>query len=69
MDRTKTIIIFLIFGLLLISGCVDNITSVQHCESLGLQYTGKIFGCDIECINISTGQKFVYEGSCKLIRR
>ena len=52
-----------------IAGCVDNIKSVQHCESLGLQYTGKIFGCDTECINVTTGQKFVYEGSCRFVRK
>ncbi len=65
----KTLIIGIILGLLFITGCVDNISSVQHCESLGLQYTGKIFGCDIECINTTTGQKFIYDGECKLVRR
>ena len=65
----KLILIILIVVMLLIAGCVDNINAVKHCESLGLDYTGKLLGCDVECINISTGQKFVYEGSCRLIRR
>ncbi|KKM17162.1 hypothetical protein LCGC14_1678510 [marine sediment metagenome] len=65
----KVIMILALLSILLLAGCVDNISSVRHCESLGLQYTGKLLGCDVECINISSGQKFTYEGSCKFVRK
>ncbi len=59
---------FLLIIVVLLTGCVDNTTAVQHCDKLGLQSTGKIFGCSIECVNVTTGQLYDYEGDCKLVR-
>lgn len=60
--------LFLFFFLLLsllITGCVDNTSAIRHCESVGLQYTGKFLGCDIECINVTTAEKKVYAADCQ----
>ena len=68
--KIKRIVIFLILLLsLLVISCVDNASSIQHCHKLGLQYTGKIFGCDVECINATTGQLYRFEGECRFIRK
>jgi len=59
----------LIIFLLVLNGCVDNTSSIHHCDKLGLQYTGKILGCDVECINVSTGEKFLFDGKCRFLDR
>ncbi len=63
----KLIIIILLLSSILIAGCVDNTKAIQHCESVGLQYTGKKLGCDIECLNVTSAEKFTYEGDCRFI--
>ncbi|MCH8003913.1 MAG: hypothetical protein IH934_04765 [Nanoarchaeota archaeon] len=66
----KTLILILgILTILFIPGCVDNTSAIRHCESLGLQYTGKVLTCNIQCINITSGQLFTYNGDCKFIGR
>lgn len=65
-QRRKATIAIIIF-LLLITGCVDNTKAIQHCESVGLQYTGKAFGCDIQCINVTSAEKSTYAGDCRFI--
>ena len=66
---TKLIILLLIVLSLFVAGCTDNTKAIQHCDSLGLQYTGKILGCNVECINVTSGQLFTYNAECKFIRR
>ena len=65
----KLIIILSLLTLLMVTGCIDNTRAIQHCDSLGLQSTGKIFGCDIQCVNATSGQLFYYDGQCKLTRK
>ncbi len=55
------IIIIAILGLLLIAGCVDNTTAIKHCDSLGLAWTGKFMGSNIECVNVTSQQLFTYK--------
>ena len=55
--------------MLVIAGCVDNTSAIKHCDSLGLQWTGDKFGCDIRCINVSSQQLYDFRGSCKLVRK
>ena len=57
-------VIFIIFILLIIfiTGCVDISAAIQLCAEKELQYTGKIFGSDIECVNTTSGQMFRYSG-------
>ncbi len=65
----KLILILALLAMLLVAGCVDNTSAIQHCDSLGLQYTGKILGCDIQCINITSGQLYRYNGECRFMNR
>ena len=65
----KLIIIILIVSMLVIAGCVDNTSAIKHCNSLGLDWTGDKFGCDVMCINVSTQQLYRYAADCKIIRR
>ncbi len=65
----KIILILGIVALLIIAGCVDNTTSINHCAKLGLQYTGKVLGCNVECINVTTGQLYRFNADCKFIGR
>ena len=62
----KKLILFLLILIVLIAGCVDNTKAIQHCDSLGLQYTGKKLGCDVQCINATTGQLYNFAGDCKI---
>ncbi len=64
----KAILILIIVALLLIAGCVNNTTSINHCAKLGLQYTGKIWGCDVECVNVTTGQLYKFNADCRFIK-
>ena len=67
--RVKLLIIIGIVGLLLLAGCVDNTTAIKHCDSLGLAWTGKFMGSNIECINVTSQQLFVYAADFKFIGR
>jgi len=64
---TKTIIATLILALLILTACVDKSAAVQLCADKGLQYTGKTFGSDIECVNVTSGQLFRYSGEWQVI--
>ena len=64
----RIIPILLIF-LLFLSSCVDKSAAVQLCADKGFQYTGKVFGSDIECINTTTGQLYRYEGKYEIVFR
>lgn len=59
--------ITLILLLLLLVGCVDKSSAIQLCSQKGLQYTGKLFGSDIECVNATSGQLYRYSGEWQLI--
>ena len=62
----KMLINILLLGVLL-SACVDKSAAVSLCAEKGLQYTGKVFGSDIECVNATSGQLFRYSGEWQLI--
>ena len=60
------LICILLLGILL-SSCVDKSAAVELCADKGFQYTGKVFGSDIECINTTTGQLYRYDGKWDII--
>lgn len=63
---TKTLT--LIFLLLLVVGCVDNSQAIKLCEEYDLQWTGDLLG-DIECVNITSGEKKIFESGYKITRK
>ena len=60
-----SIIILALLLLVILVGCVDNTSAIKHCNSLGLDWTGKFMGSDIECINVTSQQLFVYAADFK----
>lgn len=50
-----------------LSACVDKSAAINLCAEKGLQYTGKIFGSDIECVNSTSGQLYRYQGEWQVI--
>lgn len=66
-NKTIAIIASFIILLLLLNGCVDRSAAVNVCAEKNLQYTGKIFGSNIECINTTSGQLFRYAGKYEIV--
>ena len=67
MQRKIILLISILLLGILISACVDRSEAIQSCNDKGLQYTGKLFGSDIECVNATSGQLFRYSGEWQLI--
>lgn len=64
---TMSKLIFLILLLLLLSGCIDRSEAIKVCSDKGLQYTGKLFTGNIQCVNATSGQLYEYKGNIDII--
>jgi len=54
--------IVLLLVLLLLAGCIDRSQAIQLCADKGLQYTGKVLTKDIQCVNSTSGQLYIFYG-------
>ena len=65
--KINILLIGILLSSILLSACVDKSAAIQLCSDKGLQYTGKTFGSDIECVNATSGQLFRYQGEWDII--
>ncbi len=63
----KLLLIIGMAVMLLIAGCVDKSSAIIKCQEKGYQfYEVTKFSCDTVCMDMETGEKHTFEGTCRV---